>query len=399
MTPFYLLYLVLLVAWILLVPPMVRQKGPVRYWLVFVCLAGLAALAWEIWVFTFVSDAIRVDILLISVVLLALYGLTALALFLTGRRTIPAVLSLILLAVGGGMSFEWMKIKRESDRLTEVFHERNKLLFEAKFRDRQTYRDYFGATEAAGSSFPAGHWLTSDDYYTRLVVNADGDIWLFYACGDSECALHNNGPGLQPADGKPDAWQAALDPPAGVPVDVTVEQRGDDLAVTAGVRQAAFRPAQPPVGQPGANALAHLGPFVNAQCRNRHSEVRQIWLWRDGERLFAVAIVSTLVAGQESRFVPPLLLGEGKRRGNAWAFGWERNGQTWEALIEPQGETVSLGLTRNDGEPVSLELAKGAIVTDEVIALAPLSSVEDWRHWFDIVLTGHFSTAKVPKCV
>jgi hypothetical protein len=297
------------------------------------------------------------------------------------------------------MSFEWMKIKRESDRLTEVFHERNRLLFQAKFRDRQTYLDYFGPMEAAGAPYPAGHWLAEESYYTRLVVNAGGDVWLFYSCGDTECALRNSGPGLQPANGNSGTWRAELDPPAGVPVEVTIERRGDDLALSAGERQAVFRAAPPPVGQPGASALAYLGPFTSAQCRDRHSEVRQFWLWRAGERLFAVAIVSTLVAGQESRFVPPLFLGEGERHGNAWAFGWERNGQAWEALVEPQDETVSLSLKRNGGEPAVVELAKGALVTDEVIALAPLSGVEDWRHWFEIVLTGHFSTARVPECI
>ena len=44
MTLFYLLYLALLVAWVLLVWPALRTKGSVRIWLIAVILAGIAAL-------------------------------------------------------------------------------------------------------------------------------------------------------------------------------------------------------------------------------------------------------------------------------------------------------------------------------------------------------------------
>jgi hypothetical protein len=402
MTLFYLLYLALLVAWVLLVWPALQTKGAVRIWLAVVILPGIAALVHEIWIFLYASDAIRIDILYISIVLLAFYGCTIVVLFMTKWRRSAALLGLVLLVIGAGMNFEWIKLQRETARLTDLFHERNALLFDAKFRDRQAYQSYFGPLEPVGGAFPAGHWQPEDGgYYKRLIINAKGDVWLFYACGETECALRNDEAGLKPvAGGAADTWQAELTPPAGVPVQVMIARQGPDrVSVAAGERMATFKTAPPPIGsEPAKQALTYLGTFAHAACRKRHSDVRQVWLWRQDDRLFALGIMSTLVAGRKSRFVEPLFLGEGERQGDAWSYTWERNGQDWRASIAPADGTVQLSLQRNDQDPVSTVLTGQTIVNDEVISLAPLTSVADWQHWFDVVLTGHFSTADVPEC-
>jgi hypothetical protein len=402
MTLFYWLYLGLLVFWVLPAWQALRLKGPARIWLIVVALAGVAAMVWEIWIYLYVVEAIRVDILLISILLLALYGSAAVVLFVARRPRWAALLSVVLIIIGAGMSYEWIKLQRESARLSDLFEERNALLFEAKFRDGQAYQSYFGPFEADGASYPAGHWLPDEGYYKRLIINARGDVWLFYGCGETECALRTEKTRLQPVSGRAaETWQTDLKPPVGEPVPVTISREGPDrLKVTAGERQLTVAPSPPPVGSaPAPQALSYLGTFAHSACRRQHSDVRQVWLWREGDRLFAVGIFSTLVAGQTSRFVQPVYLGEGERRGEAWAYAFESQGSNWEGLIAPDGDSVSLSLKRNDGEPVDTVLERQAIVEDEVIELAPLSSVADWQHWFDVILVGHFSTAEVPKCV
>ena len=89
---------------------------------------------------------------------------------------------------------------------------------------------------------------------------------------------------------------------------------------------------------------------------------------------------------------------EGERQGDAWSYTWQRNGQDWRASITPTNGTVQLSLQRNDQDPVSTVLTRQTIVSDEAITLAPRISIADWQHWFDVVLTGHFSTADVPDC-
>ena len=397
MTLFYLLYLALLVAWVLLVWPAFRTRGAVRIGLAFVILAGIAALLHEIRIFLFASQAIRIDIFLISPALIVLYGGAIIALLVARWPRLAAMLGVVLLVIGAGMSLEWIKLQRESARLTELFHERNALLFDAKFRDRQTYQAYFGPLDSDGSPFPVGHWRPDEGYYKRLIVNANGDVWLFYGCGETECALRSGKAGLPPAAGD---WQAELTPPSGLPMKVTITRQGADiLSLAAGERQFSFRATPPPVGSgPAAKELTYLGAFAHAACRRQHSDVRQVWLWRQGERLFAVAIMSPLVAGRTNRFVEPLYLGEGKRQGEAWRFTWERHARIWEALLTPADGSVSLNLKRNDQEAVQIILDKKAIVEDEMIALAPLSSAADWQHWFEVIRVGHFSTAEVPDC-
>ncbi|HMB48166.1 MAG TPA: hypothetical protein VKN63_07815, partial [Afifellaceae bacterium] len=335
MSLFYLLYLVLLVAWFLLIHPAFRAGRFVRLWLLFVILAGVAALIHEIRIYFFTTEAIRVEILLFSVILLVLYGVTTILLFITGRRWPAALLGLVLLVTGAGMSVEAIKLQRETARLTELFRQRNALLFEAKFRNLQTYRSYFGPLERADTPFPAGHWQPRETgYYKRLIVNADGDAWLFYSCGETECALQNKEAGLEPADdGSAQSWQVELHPPAGMMVPATISRQGPDgLLVASGERQATFLATPPPVGSgPDVQMLTYLGTFADTTCRNQHADVRQVWLWRQDDRLFAVAILSTLVAGRTSRFVEPLVLGEGERDGETWTYAWQQNGQDWQA--------------------------------------------------------------------
>ena len=65
----YLLYWSLLAMWVPLLWPAIRLKGGTRLWLFFVVVAGIAALAYEIRMFLWSVAAIRLDILLISIVL------------------------------------------------------------------------------------------------------------------------------------------------------------------------------------------------------------------------------------------------------------------------------------------------------------------------------------------
>ena len=77
----YLLYCGLLVIWVLLLWPAFRLKGGARLWLLVVIAAGTAALIYEIRMFLWSSAAIRLDILLISIALVCLYGSAAALLF------------------------------------------------------------------------------------------------------------------------------------------------------------------------------------------------------------------------------------------------------------------------------------------------------------------------------
>jgi hypothetical protein len=405
----YLLYCGLLVIWVLLLWPTSRLTGGGRLWLLLVIAAGVAALSHEIRIYFWTSANIRLDILLISPALVGLYGSAAALLYFRHWRKTAALLAAILVVIGGGMTAKWLEVSRESARLGEVIEETDRLLFAAKFRDAETYERYFGPFAGASDSRPVGHWqIDEQSYFTRLIINAEGRVWLFFLCReDTECESGVAGPDLQVSDDNPRQWAASLKPRVGLPFDIEITQ-SDSATLSVEVRDQRLRfvKAPPPVDPaPAPQSLTFVGSFANAECIRAHAKIRQVWLWREGQRLYGVGIFSTLVAGRHASHVRPLVIGEGIREGDGWRFAWQQDGRSGTALIALKGGdailTLDLDLEQNgrDLEDADrLVLKAGGIFSDERIELAPLTSGGDWRHWFENVFTGHFTSGQVPAC-
>ncbi len=402
MTAAFLLYYALLVLWLPLIWPMLRLRRGGRLVLAAVVAAGLAAALYEIWMTLGAAAEIRLDILLIGPALLGLYALATIVLFAASWRRAAAGLGFVVLLIGGSAAYKWILLGRESERLTEVFHARNALLFEAGFRDRETYERRFGPFTGMAGPHPTGHWLADGpSRFSRLIVNGEGRAWLFFPCGETECAYGPGGRGLEPADAAPGAqWHASLAPRAGTPLKVTIARAaGDRLMLHANDRSTVFAKAPPPIDPaPARRSLVYLGPFAQVACEGPYAKVRQVWLWREGARLYAVGIFAPLVAGRHAGFVQPILLGEGTPAGEAWTFAWERNARSWTATVALSGPEVILTLARAGQEPKRMVLDAAPLFRDEAIELAPLTGKADWDHWFEIVLVGHFSAGDIPAC-
>jgi drug/metabolite transporter (DMT)-like permease len=99
----YLLYCVLLVIWVPLLWPMFRQKGGARLWLLVVIAAGIFALIYEVRMFLWSSAAIRLDIPIISLALVCLYGSAAALLFIKHRRSAAGLLAAALVLIGAAI--------------------------------------------------------------------------------------------------------------------------------------------------------------------------------------------------------------------------------------------------------------------------------------------------------
>jgi hypothetical protein len=405
----YLLYYGLLVIWVLLLWPTFRLAGGARYWLLLVIAAGVAALSHEIRMYFWSSANIRLDILLISPALLFFYGSAAALLYFKCWWKSAALLAAILVGIGGGMSYKWLEVSRESARLGEVIEETDRLLFAAKFRDAETYERYFGPFAGASGGRPVGHWqIDEQSYFTRLIVNAEGRVWLFFLCReDTECESGVAGPDLQVSDDNPRQWAASLKPRVGLPFDIEITQ-SDSATLSVEVRDQSLRfvKAPPPVDPaPAAQSLTFLGSFSDAECLREHAKIRQVWLWREGQRLYGVGIFSTLVAGRQAGYVRPLVIGVGARQGDGWRFAWQQDGRSGTALVALRDGDAILTLDQDldqNGRDLEdadrLVLNAGGIFSDERIELAPLTNGADWRHWFDNVFTGHFSSGFVPAC-
>ena len=401
----YLLYCGLLVIWVPLLWPMFRLKGGARLWLLVVIAAGIAALIYEIRMFLWSLAAIRLDILVISMALVCLYGSAVALLFFKHWRRAAALLAIVLVLIGSGMSYKWILVGRESQRLGEVFQESNRLLFQAKFRNPEIYENYFGPFTGASGGYPTGHWrVEGRSHFTRLIINAQGRVWLFYQCqDDAECHSGPEGSGLRKSGDHSRQWEASLKPQAGLPFDIKITQtESGTLSVEVREQSFLFANAPPPVDPaPAPQSLRFLGPFANAECSGTHAKIRQIWLWEDGLRRYAVGIFSTLVAGRQNGFVPAIVMGEGIRENDGWRFAWQQDGRSGTAVIALNGDDAILTLDQDgrDLEDADRAVLKGGgVFYDERIELAPLTSGADWRHWFDTVLVGHFIAGYVPAC-
>ncbi len=397
-----LFYYALLAVWPLLLWPAWRLAGWSRAWLLVVAIAGLLATVHETRMLTGTPSAIRLDIPLIAIALGVLYATAAAVMFRGRRRKTAAVVGAVLVLAGGGLGYTWIEAGREADRLSEVFRTRNALLFEAKFRSLDAYGSYFRMFDASPTVLPVGHWeAQGGGYFSRLIVNQEGRAWAFYPCDQTECAAHSADPGVHPAgDPAERRWEVTLAPPMGAPVTLHIAQGDPDhLTVEGRGQPTTFARTPPPIDPaPARQSLIFLGSFATVECRTQHAEVRQLWLWREDARLYAVAIFATLLAGTHSDFVSPMLLGEGVGHGDSWSFEWRRNGQYWTASIALEGPDARLKLERNGAPAAWAALERDAVFRDEAIELAPLTGKADWDHWFDIVLVGHFSSGDVPAC-
>ncbi len=404
----YLLYWGLLFAWVLLLWPAIRLKGAARAWLLFVIAAGLAGLVYEVYMYLWSSASIRLDILLISMALGCLYATTALLLVFKRLRATAALLAFVLALIGSGMSYKWIEVSRETQRVSEVFKETNRLLHQAKFRSPEIYERQFGPFDGAADGDPSGHWqIEGRSHFTRMIINAEGRIWLFYQCQeDAECHSGPKGSGLRKSGTGPGDWNASLKPEVGQPFDIKITRTlPDKLSVEVRDRVHRFSEAPPPFNpMPVATSLRFLGPFSHLECSGSgaHATVRQVWLWEDGARRYAIGIFSTLVAGRQNRHVPVLFLGEGERQRDGWDFSWQRGDRSSTATINDNGRGAILLTLSQDGrdreDADKLVLKRGGIFDDERIELAPLATADDWDHWFKNVLTGHFASADVPGC-
>lgn len=401
----YFLYWGLLVVWAPLLWPMLRLKGGARIWLVVVIAAGVVALIYEIRMFLFSTAAIRLDILLISVVLVCLYASAAVVLFSRRWWWAAAALAVVIVSIGGGLSYQWVQAGRESQRLGEIFRESNRLLFRAKFQSPESYQRYFGPFAGTAASHPIGHWrVVERAHFTRLIINAAGRVWLFYQCqADAECHHGPDGSGLRASGDHAGRWQASLAPPVGAPIDITITQTDPGtLAVAVQGQRLRLGGAPPPIEPtPAPQSLRFLGPFARIDCLRQYATIRQVWLWQDGARRYAVGIFSTLPAGRRNDFVSPVVLGEGVSEDDGWRFTWARDGRSGTAVIGLDGAEAILTLEQDGRDLEDADgavLKPGAIFDDERINLAPRTSHRDWRHWFDTVLVGHFVSGDVPAC-
>lgn len=395
-----LFYYLLLAVWPALVWPALRLRGWARLWLVLAALAGLAATVYEVRLWSGQMPAIRLDILPIAFVLAVLY-LSAAAILVRARRRLGALsLALAVAVAGGGLAYRWHLAGREAERLSALVERGHALMFAALFRDAATYERHFGPF-APAAPFPVGHWQgPGDAHWSRLIVNARGGTWLFHRCGETECPFAGAAAALRPVSTAPESWEADLMPRFGAAQTIRVARQSPErLSLTVGERTVPLLGTPAPIDpSPAPAVLEVVGSYAAIACRGQHAAVRQVWLWREADRLYALAVAATPVAGLHAGYVTPLVLGQAERTGEAWRFRFRGSDLYDSATVALAGADAVLTLAGPNRSEEPVALPRGEIFRDEVVDLAPLSGGQDWHAWFRALLVGHFFEADIPAC-
>lgn len=393
----YTLYIALLALWLPLPWPALRLRGGLRVWLLVVILAGLAASLHEARLWFGPAEAIRIDILFGAPVLAGIYLVTALLLFSAGWRRLALAYGAALLVLLGGAAYLW----RESEREHARFLEGRALIAQAGFRSQAVYDAHYGPFVAPPEGLPVGHWRSDGDpLASRLILNAEGRLWLFRRLSEEESLDFTSATPLR-REGA--AWTAALKevhwPDRQSPVRVEPQGEGG-LTLSFRDRRTAFTRAPPPIDPaPRSESLSYLGSFGRVDCGPRRAESVQLWLWRDQGGLHAVGITRPFSKGQRVRFAKPMVLGAGAAENEAWIFAWEGpRGASRARLTLAEGE-AELVLVEGTSRERRLRLKKGeGVLAGDMIDLAPLTDVEAWRHWFEVVPLGNSLTGLMPDC-
>ena len=393
----YFLYLFLLGFWPPLLWPALRAKGGLRLWLLVVVGLGLAANLYEARLWLGPAEAIRIDILFGAPVLAGIYLVTALLLFAAGWRRLALAYGAALLLLFGGAAYLW----RESEREHARFLEGRALIAQAGFRSPEVYEAHYGPFAPPPEGLPVGHWLSSGDpLASRLIVNAEGRLWLFRSLSDEESLDFTSAEVLR-REGA--AWRGALKevhwPDRRFPVRVEGQGAGR-LTLTFQDRSTAFAEVPPPIDKaPRAESLSYLGSFGRIDCDPHRAELVQLWLWRDQGGLLAVGVARPFAKGQAVRFAKPIVLGAGAAEGDSWIFTWEdAKGASRARLILEDGQ-ADLLLKAGTSPERRLRLKRGeGVLSGDMIDLAPRSDAEAWRHWFDVVPLRNSLTGEMPDC-
>ncbi len=399
----YFLYLVLLGLWPPLLWPALRAKGALRLWLWVVVGLGLMACLYETRFWFGSAEAIRIDILFGAPVLAGVHAVTALLLFAANWRRFALAYASALLVLLGGAVHLWHAEEREQARFLEGLV----LVAQGGFRSPEVHDEHYGPFAPAPEGLPAGHWLSDgDSLATRLIINAEGRVWLFRRLRDAETLDFVSAVGLRRAEGGDGTtWIGELTearPTISLPPrPVTVMRLGKtQLTLTFRDRPVAFAKAPPPIDPaPRTESLSYLGSFGHVDCGPRRVEIVQLWLWRDQDGLYAVGTARRFAKGQPLRSARLMVLGAGAAEGDAWDFAWDGGRGASRARLAIEGGQLDLVLKEGSWPERRLRLQRGeAPLRGDMIDLAPRSDAEAWAHWFDRVPRGNRLSGEIPDC-
>lgn len=384
------------------------KRGPLG----FLMLISAALAAYEVFM-TFIWSPsvvapIRLDILMLMIPLGIINFLFGLWYLLRSRATdlVPEQKRLMrsiaawCLAVPLLASFGLVGSVNDQSKQTQLFDEGRLFRFEARLRDAPTQRRFFGTLSSEKNSI-AGYYISDnkDDRFSRMIINEDLDIWLF------SFSLYERHGKLKRIDNNTYEWtnQNKFESPFEFKIsqydDGDIRFSGDygsNPTITSIQFHKTIAPHFP--WKSGVNnAVQFLGVFsAKTDEFGKSIGVYHLWLWRSKNKIWGhydrrfvePNSVLDFVSTQEIELVcvtscDQLDLRFRLNHGNV-------------RLKQLTTDTWSIKDEDNPNNP-TYQLRRGQIIPGHVLDLAPLSSIEENKHWLEAVTAGHFIQWQVPE--
>jgi hypothetical protein len=367
---------------------------------------------------------IRIDLLLIVPFLCIIYaasGILTIRSVLRDRPSagvrIPAlVLSAFLLALPTWNVGRLGKIFHDGRERTQRFTSRERELFQARFRNPQTFERRFGKVTTEGPERElSGHWVAQRPVggITRMVINDTGKIWTFRECGrsaENECLrgegsvkIFDYGMNSQAkVEIKADVLLPQITLSRGEAlgkIKLTVETANPNLPEISGIFERKAVPFQSETA--AQNVTAHpplwvLAPIADSTVRE-YMEIRR---YSEGSQSLAVLFYRGGIPMRDTQadFLMPFVL-KGANAPQTTLVQVAEGLTPDEALkleLTEQGAGARVKLSKlRSGEP--LELKPGQAVNDEIFEIAPLGSLAETEQWFRTQSTGKQFSAQFPS--
>jgi hypothetical protein len=277
-------------------------------------------------------------------------------------------------------------------------------------------KHFFGDINGGGNTW-AGHYVadrSKGGFLTRLVVNADGKVWVFFTCnGGAECvyvegedeALKSTGPtaiasGLKSSVG---TWTMNLDLKRESPerLTATLADSGAANRFASSTANLTFTRAPPPTFAVATNParapdqVKFLGVFSNGHVDSDSLVVVQVWIWQKDHAVFGRYVRQGWKLGTLASFVST----------TPFSGTLDDSSHTIEFVVSRQegfrgtfkGSDIVDGEVLWFGRPLhAITLKKKELLPGFSYEYAPLASEKETRAWLETMSIGKMVEWQLP---
>jgi hypothetical protein len=426
MSPTSLSYPILLLSWIPLIPLLVMaiKRGEKARGLGIVLALNVFFMLYEaymslVWSKTVVAP-IRVDIFLVVFILVVVNVLTGAPRAVSKSRAVERLAGLALVLISLNAAWGVVRIFAEGHKVSQQIDLQKKLQFEAMFRDQKSVKHFFGDIDGSGNTW-AGHYAADrikGGFLTRMVVNTEGKVWLFFTCSEgSECVyvegedetLKSTGStvtasGLKPPVG---TWTMHLELKrenperlaASLAIDAADSGAANRLASTAA--NLTFAKAPPPTFATAPNPVRvpdqvkFLGVFSNGYLDSDALFVVQLWIWQKDHAAFGRYVRRGWTLGTLASFVSTM----------PFSGTLDDSSHTLDFAVSKQegfhgtfrGSEIVDGQVLWFGRPLrAITLKKKELLPGFSYEYAPLVSEKETRAWLETMSVGKMVEWQLP---